>query len=119
MKLGKLFAITRLAPWRRIRSVNKTQVIKRTPFKINPRRKKSTDIVKTASDRSAVESTTEMVTNTQSSHCSLQDLIQLAARELLESRQVHTDCEEVYEEMNFHVMNDTDNEYMDMNFKRL
>ena len=119
MKLGKLFAITRLTPWKRIKNVNKPQIIKRTPFKISPRRNKSTDIVRTVSDRSAVESTTETVTNTQSSHCSLQDLIQLAARELLESRQVDTDCEEVYEEMNFHVLNDTDNEYMDMNFKRL
>ena len=121
MKLARLFT-----SWKKIKKIQKSNIIKFRPNRFKSFKQKL------ESAKIEIEIKDELVTIfhnshcsqsthcSQSSHCSLNDLIQLATREMEESRQKQEDWEDtVYEEMNFRGRSDNENEYMDMNFRRL
>ena len=127
MKLRRLFSRTIInTPWKNIKRVRKSKMMNfRVKIKNNPRRTEIERNIKT--NREILELEGSESGSGASSVCSLQDLIHLAAREMEEKvqsthstqKQEYVEDSEVYEEMNFHARNDNDNEYMEMNFRKL
>ena len=125
MKLRRLFRRTIInTPWKNIKRVRKSKIMNFRE-KSNPRRTEIERNMKT--NREILELEGSESGRGAGSVCSLQDLIHLAAREMEEKvqsahptqRQEQLEDSEVYEEMNFHARNDNDNEYMEMNFRKL